>query len=156
MTGWRIGFVAGDADIIKAMDKIQGQSTSNPTSIAQVAAAEAYRGPQDSVSEMLVHFEKRKNFIVERLNSINGVRCFDPQGAFYVFPDISSFFGRKYDGKEIKGSVDMTEFLLEKAKVAVVPGEAFGAEGYIRLSYATSMKNIEAGIERIEKAINSL
>lgn len=156
MTGWRIGFAAGDAEIMKAMNKIQGQSTSNPTSIAQSAAVEAYNGPQDSVGEMLVHFEKRKNYIVNRLNAMEGVRCFDPQGAFYVFPNISSFFGKKYDGMEIKGSVDLTDYLLEKARVAVVPGEGFGAEGYIRLSYATSMELIEKGLDRIEEVLGAL
>lgn len=156
MTGWRIGFVAGDAEIIKAMNKIQGQSTSNPTSIAQSAAAEAYSGPQDSVGEMLVQFKRRKNYIVERLNAIEGVTCSDPEGAFYVFPNISSFFGKKYNGKEIKGSLDLTDYLLEEAKVAVVPGEGFGAEGYIRLSYATSMEVIEKGLDRIEKALDAL
>ena len=156
MTGWRIGFVAGDAEIIKAMNKIQGQSTSNPTSIAQSAAVEAYSGPQDSVGEMLVQFKRRKNYIVERLNAIEGVTCSDPEGAFYVFPNISSFFGKKYNGKEIKGSLDLTDYLLEEAKVAVVPGEGFGAEGYIRLSYATSMEVIEKGLDRIEKALDAL
>ncbi|MDH3976055.1 MAG: pyridoxal phosphate-dependent aminotransferase [Deltaproteobacteria bacterium] len=153
MTGWRIGFVAGDGEIIKAMNKIQGQSTSNPTSIAQVAAMEAYSGPQDSVGKMLVQFEKRRRYIVDRLNAIEDVSCSAPQGAFYVFPNISSFFGKKYDGKEIKGSVDLTDYLLEKARVAVVPGEGFGAEGYIRLSYATSMEVIEKGLDRIENAL---
>ena len=156
MTGWRIGFAAGDAEIIKAMNKIQGQSTSNPSSISQMAALEAYRGDQACVSDMLVHFEERKNFIVERLNAMDGVTCFDPQGAFYVFPNISSFFGKKVGNRIIKGSVDLTDYLLDDAKVAVVPGEAFGAEGYIRLSYATSMDNIKKGLERIEKALKNL
>lgn len=156
MTGWRIGFAAGDAEIMKAMNKVQGQSTSNPTSLAQAAAVEAYNGPQSSVEEMLVQFEKRKNYIVGRLNAMEGVTCFDPQGAFYVFPNISSFFGKKYDNKEIKGSVDLTDYLLEKARVAVVPGEGFGAEGYIRLSYATSMEVIEKGLDRIEEALKAL
>lgn len=156
MTGWRIGFAAGDAEIMKAMNKIQGQSTSNPCSISQMAALEAYRGDQACVSDMLVHFEERKNFIVERLNSMDGVTCSDPQGAFYVFPNISSFFGKIVGNKEMKGSVDLTDYLLDDAKVAVVPGEAFGAEGHIRLSYATSMNNIKIGLERIEKALNAL
>lgn len=156
MTGWRIGFAAGDAEIMKAMNKIQGQSTSNPSSISQMAALEAYSGDQACVSDMLVHFEERKNFIVERLNAIDGVTCSDPQGAFYVFPNISFFFGKTVGNKEIKGSVDLTDYLLDDAKVAVVPGEAFGAEGHIRLSYATSMDNIKIGLERIEKALKAL
>jgi len=143
-------------EIMKAMNKIQGQSTSNPSSISQMAALEAYRGDQACVSDMLVHFEERKNFIVERLNAMDGVTCFDPQGAFYVFPNISSFFGKTVGSKTIRGSVDLTDYLLDDAKVAVVPGEAFGAEGYIRLSYATSMENIKKGLERIEKALNAL
>lgn len=156
MTGWRIGFAAGDVEIIKAMNKIQGQSTSNPSSISQMAALEAYRGDQTCVSDMLVHFEERKNFIVERLSAMDGVTCSDPQGAFYVFPNISSFFGKAAGTKEIKGSVDLTDYLLDDAKVAVVPGEAFGAEGYIRLSYATSMENIKVGLDRIETALKGL
>lgn len=156
MTGWRIGFAAGDAEIMKAMNKIQGQSTSNPSSISQMAALEAYKGDQACVSDMLVHFEERKNFIVERLDAMDGVTCSDPQGAFYVFPNISSFFGKTVGSKEIKGSVDLTDYLLDDAKVAVVPGEAFGAEGHIRLSYATSMENIKKGLERIEKALSAL
>ncbi len=156
MTGWRIGFAAGDAEIMKAMNKIQGQSTSNPSSISQMAALEAYKGDQTCVSDMLVHFEERKNFMVERLSAMDGVTCSDPQGAFYVFPNISSFFGKALGDKEIKGSVDLTDYLLDDAKVAVVPGEAFGAEGHIRLSYATSMENIKKGLERIEKALSAL
>ena len=156
MTGWRIGFTAGDGEIIKAMNKIQGQSTSNPTSISQVAAAEAYNGPQEVVGTMLAEFAKRKDYIVGRLNTIKNVRCLDPQGAFYVFPNISAFFGSSFKSKEIKDSVDLTGYLLDEAKVAVVPGSAFGAEGHIRLSYATSMDNIEKGLDRIEKALGVL
>lgn len=156
MTGWRIGYTAGDAEIVKAMSNIQGQSTSNPTSIAQAAAVEALNGPQDSVSEMLTHFEERKNFIVERMNSIDGVNCYDPQGAFYVFPNVSSFFGKESKGGRIGGSVDLSAYLLEEARVAVVPGDAFGADDHIRLSYATSTKAIEEGVHRIEKALGAL
>lgn len=156
MTGWRIGFVAGDTEIIKAMNKVQGQSTSNPTSISQVAAIEAFSGPQSFVSGMLAAFEKRKTYIIERLNNIDGVSCLDPQGAFYAFPNISTFFGKKYEDKIIGGSVEFTDYLLEEAKVAVVPGSSFGAEGHIRLSYATSMENIVKGLDRIEKALNDL
>ena len=156
MTGWRIGFVAGDPEIIKAMNKVQGQSTSNPTSISQIAAMEAFGGDQSFVETMLVQFEKRKNYIVDRLNRIDGVRCLNPAGAFYVFPNISSFFGKKHKSRLIEDSLGLTDYLLGEAKVAVVPGSSFGAEGYIRMSYATSMDNIEKGLDRIETALNEL
>lgn len=156
MTGWRIGYTAGDEEIIKAMNKIQAQSTSNPTSISQAATVEALMGVQSPAEDMVTHFEKRKNFIVSGLNALPGVTCFDPQGAFYVFPNISSYFGKSYEGEAIKDSAHMTRYLLEAARVAVVPGIEFGAEGYIRLSYATSMENIEKGLLRIEKALKDL
>jgi aspartate aminotransferase len=156
MTGWRIGFAAGDKRVIEAMSNLQGQSTSNPTSIAQRAAVEALSGPQDEVKRMVKEFEKRKNFIVDRLNKIPGFSCFNPQGAFYVFPNVSRLFGKKYDGLEIRNSVDFTQFLLEEAKVAVVPGAEFGADNYVRISYATSMEEIKKGIDRIEKAVERL
>ncbi|MGI9553779.1 MAG: pyridoxal phosphate-dependent aminotransferase [Thermodesulfobacteriota bacterium] len=156
MTGWRIGFAAGDKDVISAMSKLQGQSTSNPTSISQMAAIEALSGPQDVVGERTREFNRRKNYIVTRLNSIDGFQCFDPLGAFYVFPSIHGFIGKSYEGKTISNSIDFTEFLLEVAKVAVVPGIAFGKDNFLRISYATSMKNIEEGMDRIEKAVFAL
>lgn len=156
MTGWRIGYMAGPADIIKGVTKIQSQSTSNPCSIAQKAAVEAIKGPQDSVSMMLEHFSERRDYIIGRLNAIEGVTCFNPQGAFYAFPNVSHYYGKSYDGKTIQGSNDFTEFLLEKAKVAVVPGIAFGTDDFIRLSFATSMDAIKEGVDRIEKAVQSL
>jgi aspartate aminotransferase len=156
MTGWRIGFAAGDKRVIDAMGNLQGQSTSNPVSIAQKAAVEAFGGPQDEVERMRREFEKRKNYIVDRLNKIPGLRCFNPQGAFYVFPNVSKLFGKKHAGLEIRNSVDFTQFLLEEAKVAVVPGVEFGADNYIRISYATSMEEIKRGVDRIEKAVEKL
>ncbi len=156
MTGWRIGYAAGDKRIIEAMSNLQGQSTSNPTSISQRAAVEALKGSQEEVNRMAKEFEKRKNYIVERLNKIPGFKCFNPQGAFYVFPNISWFFGKKHAGKEIRNSVDFTDFLLGEAKVAVVPGIEFGADKYIRISYATSMEEIKKGVDRIEKALEKL
>ena len=155
MTGWRIGYTAGDASIIKAMGKIQAQSTSNPCSISQVAAVEALRGPQNIVGKMVAEFEKRKKFMVNRLRGINGVNCFEPVGAFYAFPDISHYFGRSYKGKEIKGSADLSNYLLEEAAVAVVPGEAFGADNHVRISYATDINTIKKGLDRIEKALTA-
>ena len=157
MTGWRIGFAAGDARVIAAMNNLQGQCTSNPASISQAASVEAFSGSQDVVSEMVEEFAKRKDYIVRRLNAIAGIRCFEPQGAFYVFPSVSSLFGLTAPGgRAIGDSVDFTEYLLDEAKVAVVPGIEFGAEGYVRISYATSMDNIVEGMDRIENAVAKL
>ncbi len=156
MTGWRIGYAAGNKEVVSAMSKLQGQSTSNPSSISQMATIEALNGPQGFIKERAQEFHRRKNYIVTRLNNIDGFSCFDPLGAFYVFPSISGFVGKEFNGKKINGSIDFTEFLLEQAKVAVVPGIAFGKENYLRISYATSMKNIEEGIDRIERAVEKL
>jgi len=156
MTGWRIGFAAGDKDVIRAMEKLQGQSSSNPTSISQMAALEAYNGPHDEVERRREEFEIRKDYMVSRLNNIKEFKCFNPQGAFYVFPNITGFFGKKYNGKEITNSLDFTEFLLVNAKVAVVPGLPFGSDNNIRISYATSMEEIEKGLDRIEEAVSKL
>ncbi len=156
MTGLRIGYAAGDKQLIKAMTNIQSQSTSNPTSIVQKAAVEALRGPQDFTALMVSSFKERRDYIVERLNSIEGISCTKPVGAFYVFPDVSSLFGRRYSSGEISSSYDLTSYLLEEAKVAVVPGGAFGSDDHIRLSYATSMENIEKGLDRIEEAVKRL
>lgn len=156
MTGWRIGYAAGPADIIKAMTNLQSQSTSNPTSIAQKAAVAALKGPQDCVEEMRKEFEKRRNYIVNELNNIIGISCKMPQGAFYVFPNVKQILGKKIESVEIKSSMDLSIYLLEKAQVALVPGSAFGAEGYIRISYATSMENLSKGIERIRNSLEGL
>ncbi len=152
MTGWRIGYAAGPEEIIKTMTKIQSQSTSNPTSIAQKAAVAALRGPQDCVEQMRQEFEKRRNYLVKELNSIPQISCKMPKGAFYVFPNIGKILGKN----GINSSVDLSIYLLEKALVAVVPGSAFGAEEYIRISYATSMENLSKGIDRILKALEEL
>jgi len=156
MTGWRIGYAAGDKDVINAMGKLQGQSTSNPTSISQWAAVEAYRGPHDVIGERTREFEKRKNYIVERLNAIPGMKCFSPQGAFYAFPNVSGFYRKRYNGKEINSSMTFTEFLLDEAKVAVVPGDSFGSDDHVRISFATSMENIVKGMDRIEETVAKL
>ena len=156
MTGWRIGYAAGPADIIKAMTNLQSQSTSNPTSIAQKAAVAALKGPQNCVEEMRKEFEKRRNYIVNELNNIPGISCKMPQGAFYVFPNVKQILGKKIESVEIKSSMDLSIYLLEKAQVALVPGSAFGAEGYIRISYATSMENLSKGIERIRNSLEGL
>ncbi len=156
MTGWRLGYAAGPKDVIGAMTKIQSQSTSNPCSITQKAAVEALRGPQGFIGDMVAEFDKRRKYIVGRLNAIPGVSCPMPVGAFYAFPRVSSYYGKSFNGKTIKGSADLAEYLLEESKVAVVSGDAFGADEYIRLSYATSMAIIEKGLDRIEKAMAAL
>ncbi len=156
MTGWRIGWVCGNKEVVAAMSKLQSQSTSNPTSIAQKAAVEALKGPQDKVYEMVKAFNERRDYIVERLNSIEGVSCFKPHGSFYVFPNFSGVYGKSYNGKVIEGSMDFAAYLLDEFKVAIVPGVAFGDDNCARLSYATSMENIKKGLDRIEEAINKL
>lgn len=153
MTGWRIGYCAGPKEIISAMTKIQSQSTSNPTSISLKATTEALNGPKDEMEKMRQEFEKRRNYIVDKLNSINGIKCVKPNGAFYVFPNILKLLGKKYGNKTINTDIELCEYLLDNAKIAVVPGSAFGLPGYIRLSYATSMENIIKGIDRLAKAV---
>jgi len=150
MTGWRIGYVAGDKTIISAISNLQDHSTSNPTSIAQRAALAALTGPQDPVRKMAAEFGKRRDYMIERLNRIPGITCLKPHGAFYAFPNVSGIIGKTYHGKKIRTSMELTELLLTEARVAVLPGSPFGAENYLRLSYATSMKNIAAGLDRIE------
>ncbi len=156
MTGWRIGYAAGPEDIIKAMTKIQSQSTSNPASIAQWAAVEALNGPQDFITTMVEEFDIRRRFLVEALNKIEGIQCGLPTGAFYVFPNVSGVFGKGYEGRTIEDSSALALYFLEEAGVALVPGSAFGAEGYIRISYATSMENIRKAVERIGETIEKL
>jgi aspartate aminotransferase len=156
MTGWRIGYALGSAEIIAAAAKIQSQSTSNPTSIAQAAALEAIQGPQEEVAMMVSEFAKRRNVVVERLNAISGVKCLKPQGAFYVFPDIAALIGKKGNGKKMASPCDIADYLLEEAKVAVIPGEDFGSNAHIRISYATSLENIEEGCRRMRDAFTKI
>jgi aspartate aminotransferase len=156
MTGWRIGYAAGPKDVINAMTNIQSQSTSNPSSISQKAAVEALRGSQDFTQIMNVEFDKRRKYMVGRLNRMKNVSCLLPVGAFYAFPRIASLFGKSANNKAIANSSDLAAYLLEEAKVALVSGDAFGADQYIRLSYATSMENIQKGLDRIEAAIEHL
>jgi len=156
MTGWRIGYTGGPEEIISAMSNIQSQSTSNPTSISQKASVEALIGPQEEVKKMVSAFTERRNYIVDRLNEISGVSCFKPTGAFYVFPNFSEYFGKSYQGKKISNSTELADYFLDVAKVAVVPGVEFGADPFERLSYATSMKDIREGIDRIEEALKKL
>jgi aspartate aminotransferase len=158
MTGWRIGYLAANAEIVSAISKLQGQSTSNPTSIAQAASVEALKGKQSpaEVQKMVVEFKKRRDVLMGRYAKIDGVSCYKPVGSFYSFPDFSGLFGKQWNGKTIKGSLDVAEFLIEEAKVALVPGIAFGADNNQRLSFATSMENINNGMDRIESAVKSL
>jgi aspartate aminotransferase len=156
MTGWRIGYTAGSDDIISAMSNIQSQSTSNPTSIAQKASVEALAGPQDEVGKMVTAFAQRRNYIVDRLNRIPEVSCYRPVGAFYVFPNFSSYYSKSYQGKKIENSTALADYFLDVAKVAVVPGIEFGADSFERLSYATSMEDIKEGLNRIEEALKKL
>jgi len=156
MTGWRIGYTAGSEEIISAMNNIQSQSTSNPTSISQKASVEALSGPQSEVDKMVYAFAQRRNYVVDRLNKIEGVSCYKPVGAFYVFPNFSSYYGKSYQGKKIANSTILADFFLDVAMVAVVPGVEFGADPFERLSFATSMENIEEGLNRIEEALKKL
>ena len=151
MTGWRVGYVLAVKEIVSATQKLQSHSTSNPVSIAQKAALEAVSGPQDSVREMLAEYSKRRKFVVERLRAIPGVRCAEPGGAFYAYPNISTSFSRG-----VRDSMDFSTRLLEKAHVAVVPGEAFGTKEHIRISYATSMEQLDKGLNRMKEFISQL
>jgi aspartate aminotransferase len=153
MTGWRIGYAAGSQEIIKLMSNIQSHTTSNPSSIAQYAALEALTGPTDAQEAMIEEFKKRRNYATERINSIKGISCCEPMGAFYVMINISKLFGKEVEGQLIKDSMTFSASLLEHAMVALVPGIAFGADNYVRLSYATSMENITNGLDRIEAFI---
>lgn len=155
MTGWRIGFAAGEAAVIKAMGNLQSQSTSNPASISQMAAIAALNGPQDSIALMLDAFKKRRDYLVKELTGIPGITCYNPKGAFYVFPNFKNVLGKRYNGKTVDTSTALTGILLEDFHTAVVPGVEFGKEGYLRLSFATSMEVIEKGVDRIKKAIAS-
>ena len=150
MTGWRIGYAAGPKPLIAAMKKIQSQSTSNPTSISQVAAEAALNGDQRCIAPMLKAFKERHDRVVSRLNMLRGVRCLPSQGTFYVFP---SFQGAIAELQDINNDVEMAEYILNEVGVAMVPGSAFGIEGHLRLSYATSMENLDAALDRLEKLL---
>ena len=157
MTGWRIGYAAGPKEIIKAISKIQSQSTTNPSSISQAAAVEALNGNQDFISIRAKAFEERRDFVVNMLNSINGIKCLKPDGAFYVFPSCKDLIGKKdINGKKIENDTDFVQSLLENNGVAVVQGSAFGLEGYFRISYATSMDNLKRALKKISDFCESL
>ncbi len=150
MTGWRIGYAAGPAELIAAMRKIQSQSTSNPTSISQVAAEEAITGDQSCIDTMMTEFKKRHDFVVAELNTIEGIDCLPTDGTFYVFPNVKKLLNRL---PGIESDLDLAEYLIEKAGVALVPGSAFGCSGHIRISIATSMENLSTALTRIRQAI---
>jgi aspartate aminotransferase len=154
MTGWRIGYAAGPKDLIAAMATVQSQSTSNPNSMAQKAAVVALHEGEPFIKEMVAEFDKRRRFMVDRLNTIPGIRCALPHGAFYAFPHVGGLFGRRSPDGRIDTATGLAAYLLKEARVAMVPGEAFGAPDHIRFSYATSMPNIVEGLDRIEAAVS--
>jgi aspartate aminotransferase len=157
MTGWRIGYAGGPADLIKAMAKIQSQSTTNPSSISQAAAVEALNGDQSFITERTIAFKSRRDFVVTSLNKVQGISCLNPQGAFYVFPSCKDCIGKKHkDLGNINNDTDFVTKLLEKTGVAVVQGSAFGLEGFFRISYATSMENLEKAVKRISEFCSEL
>ncbi len=156
MTGWRIGYVAGATEIVKAINSIQSHTTSNVNSISQMAAIEALRGSQDSIDNMIQTFDERRKFLFQRLNQIEGVQCAPADGAFYLMPNVSSYYGKSFKGTVIGNSVDMTEFILDQAKVAVVPGDAFQSPENIRVAYSNGIELISEGIDRLEKVLKLL
>ncbi len=156
MTGWRIGYAAGPADVINGMGKIQSHTTSNAASISQKASLEALTGPQQDVTKMVAEFQRRRNYCLMKLEAIPQVSCFKPQGAFYLFPNVKAYYEKEFNGTPIRNSYGMAYYLLKEAQVAIVPGDSFGADDYIRLSYATSMANLEKGMDRIARALAQL
>lgn len=156
MTGWRVGYTAAPKEIIRAMDGLQSQETSNPTSIAQRAAVAALTGPQETVEQMRAEFDRRRRYIVERLNGMPGVQCLRPQGAFYVFPNVSGLYGKHHAGTILRNSTEFTAYLLEVGRIAVVPGVEFGSDEHVRISYATSLENIQKGMDRMAEAVRNL
>jgi aspartate aminotransferase len=156
MTGWRIGYLVGSRDVVMAATDIQSQVTSNPTSISQWASVEALSGNQEAVREMSAVFEKRSRRVTELISELPGVTCPEPDGAFYVFPNFSHYYGKKAGTREITSSLDMADYLMEAAHVAVVPGSAFGEDRCVRFSYALSMEEIEKGFNSVAAALKNL
>lgn len=156
MTGWRIGYTAGPEYIIEAINKIQSHSTSNASSVSQAAAIEALAGPQYIISEMLEEFKLRQEYFLRELTSIKGITCYKPEGAFFLFPNVSHYFGKSTGVFKIAHSFDFAMHILYEAHIAAVPGSAFGAEGYMRFSYTTSMENLKEAIVRLRKALSKL
>jgi aspartate aminotransferase len=156
MTGWRVGWMLGPAYVTKACDKIQGQATTNPSSVAQHAAMAALTGPWEPMEEMREAFEERRGIIVDGLNAISGIRCRLPEGAFYAFANVKALMGKTGSGKRLENDIDLAGYLLEEARCAVVPGTAFGAPGFLRISYAASNDMIREGLSRIGEAVSKL
>ena len=156
MTGWRIGYSASSKEIAKLMSSVQSHVTSNINSISQYAAIEALNGPQDSIKIMIKEFEKRRNYMIDRINKIHGLSIIRPKGAFYIMVCIENYFGKEINSEIINSSLDFSKSLLNEENVAVIPGIAFGVDNYIRLSYATSMEIIEEGLNRLEKYLRKL
>jgi aspartate aminotransferase len=156
MTGWRMGYTCASREIVKAMDTLQGQSTSNATSFAQWGGIAALEGPHDFLNGWIAEYDRRRQAIVEGMNAIDGLSVVMPKGAFYVFPRISDLFGRHGPGGELKNSVDVGIYFLEQAQCAAVPGAGFGDDRFIRFSYATSLENVKEGIERLRAAVSQL
>jgi len=156
MTGWRIGWMLGPEYVTKACEKIQGQSTTNPSAVAQHAAIAALCGPWEPMEEMRQAFEARRSIIVEGLNAIDGISCGMPEGAFYAFANVQALVGKRGGGKTLQNDLDVAGYLLEEARCAVVPGTAFGAPGFVRISYAASNEMIREGLTRIRTAISNL
>ena len=156
MTGWRIGYAAGDKEIIKKAVILQGHSTANAPTISQYAAIEALQGSQKDITNMHREFEKRRDVVFSRLQDMKGIRCIKPQGAFYAFPNISSYINSSYSGNIIRNSADLAYFLVNEAKVVLIPGSAFGSDSHLRISYATSMERLEEGMHRMESAFKIL
>ncbi|MDD5455283.1 MAG: aminotransferase class I/II-fold pyridoxal phosphate-dependent enzyme [Candidatus Ratteibacteria bacterium] len=156
MTGWRLGYAVGPKEIIRVMSNLQDHSTSNPTSISQFAGLEALNGPQEDLHRMVAEFKKRRDYMVEKINSMKGLSVTKPQGAFYCFVNISQIIGKVFQSKKIDNSLELTELLLTKANIAVVPGCVFGDDNFIRLSYATSMENIAEGLNRLQNFMQKI
>ncbi len=156
MTGWRIGYAAGPENIVKAMTDIQGHMTTGPNATAQYATLEALQNTDEAVEIMVKEFDRRRKYIVDRLNSMDGISCNLPKGAFYAMPNIKSFYGKSFGNYKIENSMNLTNYLLEEARIAVAPGEAFGINNNIRIAYSNSMENIEKGMNQMEKALKKL
>lgn len=156
MQGWRIGYAAGEREIINGILKLQGHTTGNASSISQYASLDALDGSQDEIKIMREEYQKRRDFVFEQLDHIDGISCQKPTGAFYLFPNISAFFYKAYKGTQLTNSYDIARYLLDEAKVVVIPGAAFGSDNHIRISYTTSMQNLKEGMKRIKTALDKI
>jgi aspartate/methionine/tyrosine aminotransferase len=156
MTGWRIGYTAGPEEVINAMDKIQSHSTSHPSSISQQATIESLNGPHEYLKQMQLEFHKRRDYLLDQFLSLKGISCYKPEGAFYLFPNFSAYMNSSYNGSSVNNTIDLAMYLLNEARVAGVPGSAFGAEGFMRFSYAASMERLSDAVNRLKEALNKL